>query len=177
MKLSTLVCVAVAALLTGGCGASSAQSATSAQSREAASPLLSPEQLGGGRTWTATETREMRWVELAPELVPCGRRVIAPEGAHTLVRSFGADDGSSVSQLVATGIEAMDAFKRFHAECGAVGTVESAAGPAHIARANGRVAIAATAGDSFVVIGGTAPEADLIRIAETARKHALANPS
>lgn len=103
--------------------------------------------------------------------MPCGRRIIAPAEAETRWRTFTATDGTTVTQVVVSGVDAMDSFKAFYAECGAVGSVDSIAGPGNVARHDGAVEVAAMSKNRFVVIGGTASETQLRQFAETARIH------
>lgn len=142
-----------------------------------ASLLLEPDQLEDGRTWTVTDTSHGTWRDLDASLVPCGKRVIAPLEAATSWRSFTAADGTTMTQVVVSGVNAMDAFKSFYAECGAVGSVTSTVGPKNVARHDGEVEVAATSKNRFTVIAGTGSETDLQQVAETARTHLDTVPS
>lgn len=155
----------IAVLLCTACGVATAQKA------DPPSPLLSPDQLKDGRTWTVAGTSHGTWRDLDADLVPCGNRDIAPVAAPVQWRSFTAADGAMVTQVVVEDVDAMDAFKRFYAECGAVGSVDSMAGPKNVARHDGEVEVAAMSKDRFVVLGGTVSDEQLRSFAETARVH------
>ncbi|MFG2073800.1 hypothetical protein [Nonomuraea maritima] len=139
--------------------------------------LLKPSQLADGRTWTVTGTSYGTWGDLDANLVPCGKRVIAPMESPTWWRSFTAADGTTMTQIVVSGVDAMDAFKYFYAECGAVGTVTSTVGPKNVARHDGEVEVAAMSKNRFTVIAGTHSEKELQRFAEIARTHLDTIPS
>ncbi|MFI7443364.1 hypothetical protein [Nonomuraea indica] len=161
--------VTLVVLLCAACG-----TAAHGRADDPASPLLEPDQLKDGRTWTVTATSHGTWGELDENLVPCGRRIIAPSEAATRWRTFTATDGTTVSQVVVSGVDAMNSFKAFYAECGAVGGVDSVPGPRNVARHDGEVEVAAMSKDRFVVIGGTASDTELRQFAETARLHLAA---
>ncbi|MEU4405957.1 hypothetical protein AB0F88_15635 [Streptosporangium sp. NPDC023963] len=155
--------VIIIALLCTACGTATEQKT------DPPSLLLEPGQLTDGRTWTIAGTSHGTWRDLDTGLVPCGKRDIAPMGAATQWRSFTATDGATVTQVVVSGVDAMDAFKFFYAECGAVGSVDSAVGPKNVARHDGEVEVAAMSKDRFIVLGGTASDTQLQLFAETAR--------
>ncbi|MGW0809236.1 hypothetical protein [Nonomuraea sp. NPDC002799] len=157
--------VIIIALLCTACGTATARKA------DPPSLLLEPGQLKDGRAWTVAGTSHGTWHDLDADLVPCGKQVIAPTEAVTQWRSFTATDGATVTQVVVSGVDAMDAFKSFHAECGAVGSVDSVAGPKNVARHDGEVEVAAMSKDRFIVLGGTASDTQLQLFAETARTH------
>ncbi|GAA4972373.1 hypothetical protein HD597_007097 [Nonomuraea thailandensis] len=161
----------VIALLCTACGTATAQKTGPAPL------LLEPGQLDDGRTWTVTGTSEGTWQDLDAALVPCGKPGIAPAEAVTRWRSFKATDGATVTQIVVSGVDAMDAFKSFHAECGAAGSVDSVVGPKNVARHDGEVEVAAMSKDRFIVLGGTVPDTRLQQFAETARTHLDTLPS
>ncbi|TMR92459.1 hypothetical protein [Nonomuraea basaltis] len=163
--------VTLIALLCASCGTAASETA------DPPSLLLEPGQLKDGRTWTVAGTSHGTWRDLDASLVPCGKRVIAPAEAATQWRSFTATDGTTMTQVVVSGVDAMDAFKSFHAECGAVGSVDSVAGPKNVARHDGEVEVAAMSKDRFIVLGGTASDTQLQLVAETARTHLDALPS
>ncbi|MGI5284917.1 hypothetical protein ACQEVF_16475 [Nonomuraea polychroma] len=163
--------VTLIALLCAACGTATAEKA------DPPSLLLEPGQLKDGRTWTVAGTSQGTWSDLDAGLVPCGKPVIAPMEAATQWRSFTATDGTTVTQVVVSGVDAMDAFKSFYAECGAVGSVDSVAGPKNVARHDGEVEVAAMSKDRFVVLGGTASDTQLQLFAETARTHLDTVPS
>lgn len=144
-------------LLCTACGAG----ATSAQ----ALPLLGPEDLKDGRTWQVTADSKGRWRDLGAELVPCGKPVIVAADDSTRWRVLTAGDGSVVSQVLVSDVDAMNALKRFFAECDAKGT----SGPKNVASLNGEVEVAAGTKRTFAVVGGTLPEADLVELAERVR--------
>ncbi|WP_043632176.1 hypothetical protein [Nonomuraea candida] len=152
-------------LLCTACGTTTA--------RQAGPPslLLGPDQLKDGRTWTVASTSQGTWHDLDADLVPCGRRDIVPVEAPAQWRSFTATDGATVTQVVVNGVDAMDAFKLFYTECGAVGEVDSMVGPKNVARHDGEVEVAAMSKDRFVVLGGTVSNTQLQLFAETARIH------
>jgi hypothetical protein len=155
----------IIALLCTACGTATAQKA------DPASPLLGPDQLKDGRTWTVAGTSHGTWRDLDADLVPCGRRDIVPVEAPAQWRSFTATDGATVTQVVVDDVDAMESFKFFYAECGAVGRVDSMAGPKNVARHGGEVEVAAMSKDRFVVLGGTVSDTQLQQFAETARVH------
>ncbi|GAA2207160.1 hypothetical protein GCM10009850_026180 [Nonomuraea monospora] len=161
----------VIALLCTACGTATAQKS------EPPALLLEPGQLKDGRAWTVTATSQGTWRDLDEDLVPCGKRVIAPAEAVTRWRTFKASDGAMVTQVVVSGVEAMDSFKFFYAECGEVGDIESTVGPKNVARHDGEVEVATVSKDRFVVLGGTVPDAQLTLFAETARTHLDTVPS
>jgi hypothetical protein len=163
--------VMLIALLCAACGTATAEKA------DPPSLLLEPGQLKDGRTWTVAGTSRGTWGDLDESLVPCGKRIIAPMEADTRWRSFTSADGITVTQVVVSGVDAMDAFKSFYAECGAAGSVDSVAGPKNVARHDGEVEVAAMSKDRFIVLGGTASDAQLQLFAETARTHLDAVPS
>jgi hypothetical protein len=163
--------VMLIALLCAACGTATAEKA------DPPSLLLEPGQLKDGRTWTVAGTSHGTWRDLDPSLAPCGNRVIVPMEAATQWRSFTATDGTTLTQVVAIGVDAMDAFKSFYAECGAVGSVDSVGGPKNVARHDGEVEVAAMSKDRFIVLGGTASDEQLQLFAETARTHLDAVPS
>lgn len=163
--------VTLIALLCAACGTATADKT------DPPSLLLEPGQLKDGRTWTVAGTSHGTWRDLDPSLVPCGKRVIVPMETATQWRSFTATDGTTLTQVVAIGVDAMDAFKYFYAECGAVGSVDSVEGPKNVARHDGEVEVAAMSKDRFIVLGGTASDAQLQLFAETARTHLDAVPS
>ncbi|WP_327109192.1 hypothetical protein [Nonomuraea glycinis] len=142
-----------------------------------ASLLLEPGQLKDGRTWTVASTSHGTWRDLDASLVPCGKRVIVPMEATTWWRSFTAADGTTMTQVVASGVDAMNAFKFFYAECGAVGSVTSTVGPKNVARHDGEVEVAAMSKDRFIVLAGTGSDTELQQFAETARTHLDTVPS
>ncbi|WP_188196374.1 hypothetical protein [Nonomuraea sp. SYSU D8015] len=164
--------VTLIVLLCAACGTATAEKAD-----DPPSLLLEPGQLQDGRTWTVTGTSHGTWRDLDAGLVPCGKPVIAPMEAATQWRSFKATDGTTATQVVVSGVDAMNAFKSFYAECGAVGSVDSVGGPKNVARHNGEVEVAAMSKDRFIVVGGTASDTQLQLFAETARTHLDAAPS
>jgi hypothetical protein len=157
--------VIIVALLCTACGTATAQKA------DPPSLLLEPGRLSDGRTWTVVDTSHGTWQDLPADLVPCGKPVIAPTKAVTQWRSFTATDGTTLTQVVVSGVDAMDAFKSFYAECGAAGSVDSMVGPKNVARHDGEVEVAAMSKDRFIVLGGTASDTQLQAFAETARTH------
>ncbi|WP_336216350.1 hypothetical protein [Nonomuraea sp. LPB2021202275-12-8] len=157
--------VTLMALLYAACGTAAPERAGPA------SLLLEPGQLNDGRTWTVAATGHGTWRDLDAGLVPCGKRVIAPMEAATRWRSFTATDGTTTTQVVVSGVDAMEAFKFFYAECGAIGSVDSVPGPKNVARHDGEVEVATMSKDRFVVLGGTASHTQLQLFAETARTH------
>jgi hypothetical protein len=167
----------VIALLCTACGTAGTAGTVTAQTAEPAPLLLEPGRLEDGRTWTVAGTSAGTWQDLDADLVPCGKPGIVPAEAVTRWRSFKATDGATVTQVVVSGVDAMDAFKSFHAECGAVGSVESVAGPKNVARHDGEVEVAAMSKDRFILLGGTVPDTQLQRFAETARTHLDTVPS
>ncbi|MGW2147411.1 hypothetical protein ACWCOT_24125 [Nonomuraea bangladeshensis] len=162
--------IVIIALLCAACGTATAQKS------DPPSLLLEPGQLKDGRTWTVAATSQGTWQNLPADLVPCGKQVIAPMEAVTRWRSFTAADGATVTQVVVSGVDAMDAFKSFYDECGAVGSVDSTVGPKNVARHDGEVEVAAMSKDRFIVLGGTVPGEQLQVFAETARTHLDAVP-
>ncbi|WP_440103134.1 hypothetical protein [Streptosporangium sp. H16] len=133
--------------------------------------LLDASQLPGG-PWTAERTGEVRWADLDRALVPCGKRVIAPGEARVRFRVFASADGVSVSELVVSGIETVQAFKRFYAECGSVGKVEGRPGPTNVVRRGDTTEIANFTDDHLVVVNGPSAMDDLGAIADAARDQA-----
>ncbi|MGS2641287.1 hypothetical protein [Streptosporangium sp. LJ11] len=133
--------------------------------------LLDASQLPGG-PWTAERTGEVRWADLDRALVPCGKRVIAPGEARVRFRVFTSADGVSVSELVVSGIETVQAFKRFYAECGSVGKVEGRPGPTNVVRRGDTTEIANFTDDHLVVVNGPSAMDDLGTIADAARDQA-----
>ncbi|WP_440063533.1 hypothetical protein [Streptosporangium sp. OZ121] len=133
--------------------------------------LLDASQLPGG-PWTAERTGEVRWADLDRALVPCGKRVIVPGEARVRFRVFASADGVSVSELVVSGIETVQAFKRFYAECGSVGKVEGRPGPTNVVRRGDTTEIANFTDDHLVVVNGPSAMDDLGAIADAARDQA-----
>lgn len=131
--------------------------------------LLDAAQLPGG-PWTAGTTGDIRWADLDEALVPCGRRSIAPADARVRFRVFSTAGGASVSEVVVSGTDAVQTFKRFYAECSSAGTVESRPGPANVVDRGGMTEIAVFTDDHLVVVRGTGD--DLPAIADTAREQA-----
>ncbi|MFJ2031768.1 hypothetical protein [Streptosporangium sp. NPDC087985] len=162
--------VTLIVLLCAACGAAPVKA-------DPPSLLLEPGQLKDGRTWTIAGTSHGIWRDLDASLVPCGKRVIVPMEAATWWRSFTAADGTTMTQVVVSGVDAMDAFKSFYAECGAVGSVASVGGPKNVARHDGEVEVAAMSKDRFIVLAGTGSDAELQLFAETARTQLDAVPS
>ncbi|MFF5213466.1 hypothetical protein [Streptosporangium sp. NPDC000396] len=158
----SLTIAAVVALLSGGCGTAAPAGPSSDPERA----LLEPAALGSG--WHTARTVSGEWDRLRDVPAPCGRRVIIPQKALTHVREFTTGGGTSVTQFVIVDVDAVDAFKRFYAECDAVGEVAGLPGPQHVAR-HGLVEVATPAGDALVIVTGTVPEAELRRVAETGR--------
>ncbi|MFD1939564.1 hypothetical protein ACFSKW_49695 [Nonomuraea mangrovi] len=183
------VAAAVATLCATGCGTSSsattsapattfpdAGTSPSAATADGEALLLEAGQLGGGREWTATATAEAAWADLPADRVPCGVTAIAPGAEKTIRRDFRAADGTVVWELLLTAPgEGVQRFKRFYAECGAVGEVESPGGqggPATVARLAGGVQVATATDDRLIVVGGTLDEAGLRRVGDLARTRA-----
>ncbi|GLW98864.1 hypothetical protein [Microtetraspora sp. NBRC 16547] len=165
--------VTLIALLCAACAACGAEPVKT----DPPSLLLEPGQLKDGRTWTVTGASHGIWRDLDASLVPCGKRVIAPMEAATSWRSFTATDGTTMTQVVVSGVDAMDAFKSFYAECGTVGSVTSVPGPKNVARHDGEVEVAAMSKDRFIVLAGTGSDAELQLFAEAARTQLDAVPS
>ncbi|TMR93521.1 hypothetical protein [Nonomuraea basaltis] len=153
----------------GGCAAEPTVSLPSGGPTPSPDVLLEPGQLTG--SWTEAKTGDGSWASLEDDLVPCSRRAIAPGHAPVRFRVFRAADGASVSQLVVSEVDGMDSFKRFYAECLAVGEVESKTGPSHVARYAEELEIAAFTEDRLMVISGPVSRDDLRRIADIARRH------
>lgn len=155
-----------------GCGAQPAVSVPSGRATPAPRDmLLDPSRLPG--SWTQARAQEGTWADLEETFVPCGRRAIAPGDAPVRLRVFRATDGASVSQLVVSGVDGMQSFKRFFDECAAMGKVESEPGPRYAARHGDELEIAEFAGDRLLVVSGPASRDDLREIADLARRHLM----
>ncbi|MDP4504819.1 hypothetical protein [Nonomuraea turcica] len=148
-------------MLVAGCGATPGGQAPPPD------VLLDPGRLPGG--WSEVRTSEGTWADLEDDLVPCGQEKIVSGDSDVRVRVFRSSGGASVSQLVVSGVDGMDTFKRFYAECGTVRDVESAPGPRYEARHAGELEIAVFGGNRFAVVSGPESVGELPEIAEIAR--------
>ncbi|MGP4101243.1 hypothetical protein [Nonomuraea sp. KM90] len=162
MRLSQLVMLLVAL---GGCAAAPA----GVPSPSAPDVLLEAGQLAG--SWTEVRTADVTWADLEEGLVPCSRRAIVPGGSPVRFREFRSADGASVVQLVVSRVDGTQSFKRFYAECLAVGGVESEPGPRYVASHRNETEIAGFAGDRLVIVSGPAGRDDLRAIADAARRN------
>ncbi|MEO3808045.1 hypothetical protein ABGB17_03490 [Sphaerisporangium sp. B11E5] len=162
----TLIPLAATLIGLSACGGATAANPTPSPPQV----LLNPSQLPGG-PWETASTGTARWPDLEQHLVPCGRRVIAPADAEVHYRVFRSDD-TKVVELAVSGLDPTQAFKRFYAECGAVGDVDSEPGPHHVATHDGKTEIATFTDTHLIVISGTAPAETLNKIAATARTQA-----
>ncbi|WP_030455385.1 hypothetical protein [Herbidospora cretacea] len=131
--------------------------------------LLDAAQLPGG-PWTAGTTGDTRWADLDAALVPCGKRTIAPADARVRFRVFEAAGGASVSEVVVSGTDAVQTFKRFYAECSSAGKVESRPGPANVVVRGDTTEIAVFTEDHLIVVSGSGD--DLAAIGDAARAQA-----
>lgn len=130
--------------------------------------LLDAAQVPGG-PWKIDRTGTVRWADLEEALVPCGQRVIAPDEAQVRFRIFESPAGAWVSEIVVSGVDTMQTFKRFYAECLAVGDVSSEPGPRHVAHLENKVEIAAFTADHLIVTSGPVAAEDLNQIADAAK--------
>ncbi|WP_062357530.1 hypothetical protein [Herbidospora yilanensis] len=133
--------------------------------------LLDASQLPGG-PWTNGPTGDTRWADLEEALVPCGRRSIAPGDARVRFRVFESAGGASVSEVVVSGTDVVQTFKRFYAECSSAGKVEARPGPANVVERGGTTDVAVFTDDHLVVVSGSGD--DLAAIGEAAREQAKA---
>ncbi|GAA1521486.1 hypothetical protein GCM10009677_63130 [Sphaerisporangium rubeum] len=162
----TLIPLACAVLALSSCAAGAATPAASP-----AEVLLDPAKVPGG-PWRATVTDSVRWSALDEAFIPCGKRVIAPEQATVRLRLFTSAGGASLHELVVSGVDPVQAFKRFYAECGAVGKVSSEPGPQHVARHDGKVEIASYTERFLVVVSAPDTIEDLSAVADAATAQA-----
>ncbi|MEU8377696.1 hypothetical protein [Streptosporangium sp. NPDC048865] len=137
----------------------------------AARVLLDASQLPGG-PWTAGRSGDVRWADLDEALVPCGKRIIAPGDARVRFRVFASAGGATVSELVISGTDTFQTFKRFYAECSSAGKVEGRPGPANVVLRGDTTEIAVFTDDHLVVVSGPTARDDLRAIADTAREQA-----
>jgi hypothetical protein len=161
----------------GGAGTTAAGPTASAPDPTSSAPdpapsppeiLLDPAQVPAGGPWTAARTGDGRWADLEKALVPCGRRVIAPGESEVRFRVFQSAGGVSISELVVSGVDATQVFKRFYAECGAVGEITGEPGPRNVAVHDGKAVIAGFTGDHLIVVSGPATLKELRQIADAA---------
>ncbi|WP_157519708.1 hypothetical protein [Herbidospora daliensis] len=131
--------------------------------------LLDAAQLPGG-PWTADSTGDTRWADLDEALVPCGKRAIAPDDARVRFRVFSSAGGASVSEVVVSGTDVFQTFKRFYAECSSAGKVESRPGPSNVVTRGGTTDVAVFTEDHLVVVSGSGDH--LTAIGEAAREQA-----
>lgn len=164
----TLIPLACAVLALSACAAGAA---TPSAETSPAEVLLDPAEIPGG-PWRATVTDSVRWSALDDAFIPCGKRVIAPEQAKVRLRLFTAADGASLHELVVSGLDPVQAFKRFYAECGAVGKVSGEPGPQHVARHDGTVEIASYTEKFLVVVSAPDTVKDLSAVADAATAQA-----
>ncbi|MFF3440601.1 hypothetical protein [Streptosporangium sp. NPDC002721] len=143
----------------------------SATAAPTAQVLLDASQLPGG-PWTAERTGDVRWADLDEALVPCGKRLIAPETARVRFRVFASADGVSISEIVVSGTDTTQTFKRFYAECSSAGKVEGRPGPANVVLRGDTTEVAVFTDDHLVVVNGPTAGDDLGAIAATARDQA-----
>nr|WP_062343107.1 hypothetical protein [Herbidospora sakaeratensis] len=161
--------VLVAAVAATGLSACTGEPAPVAVSPPPPQVLLDAAQLPGG-PWTSGATGDTRWADLDEALVPCGKRGIAPADARVRFRVFASEGGGSVSEVVVSGTDVFQTFKRFYAECSSAGKVESRPGPATEVTRDGTTEIAVFTDDHLVVVSG--PGDDLAAIGEAAREQA-----
>ncbi|WP_061298080.1 hypothetical protein [Herbidospora cretacea] len=167
--MSRRALVAVAVAVTGLSACTAKPEPVVASSPAARQVLLDAAQLPGG-PWTAGASGDTRWADLDEAMVPCGKRDIAPAEARVRFRVFEAAGGASVSELVVSGTDVFQTFKRFYAECSSTGKVESRPGPANLVRRGDTTEVAVFTEDHLIVVSGTG--ADAGAIADAARAQA-----
>ncbi|GAA0411871.1 hypothetical protein Acor_15840 [Acrocarpospora corrugata] len=165
--------IAVAAMIVlSACGGGTSTQIAPTGAAPTPRVLLEAAQLPGG-PWTVTKDGAAPWAGLEAALVPCGQRVIAPDESPARFRVFESAAGVSITEVVVSGVDGMQAFKRFYAECGTVGKVEGAPGPTNIVTSDDKTEIAGFTDDHLIVVSGPPGSEGLGQIAATAREQVI----